>query len=59
MEQTDSVDSPTTRMGWLVRVVRDRDPEEVVRDGMVFMAFTHLVALIYFVYKFAKDALCG
>lgn len=59
MDPTKPADAREPRMARWVRMIRERDPEEVVRDCVMFIAGTHMIALLYFILKAAKDMVCG
>lgn len=40
---------------WTTRIRSNADPEETIRDCVLFMAFTHLFAIVYFILKGGKD----
>lgn len=59
MEPTEPTNGAPGKATRLLRAVFDREPEEVTRDGVLFIAVFYLIALIYFMFELARYVLCG
>lgn len=44
---------------WRTLLRANTDPEETIKDCVLFIAFSHFFAIIYFILKLVKDAVCG
>lgn len=53
------MDKATGKAARLYKAIFEREPEMVTRDCVIFIAFSHMVALIYMWLKVTKDAICG
>lgn len=59
MQPAEQKDSPIRKMARALRAALQREPEEVVRDCVIFISFTHMVALIFFIIYVLRVILCG
>lgn len=60
MERKDdaSSSSPDRRTWRTIREFIERDPEFVTRDAVLLIAGCHVVVMIYFVLRCARDVMC-
>lgn len=59
MNPDEQEDKQVPANSWTSRVKSSAELEMVIKDCVLFIAFTHLFALLYFIFKSVINAVCG